>query len=810
VKKGYGRCGGSKPYAVVKDDDGSVEGCHETRAKAQAQVRALYASENSFREFTDLIEHVHREMSSADLENYYGHAFARAGGTAAQRFRAQTITAAAWVAPSNSELASSLTERERERIEKELQDAQDELTAILLLPLGVVAATGLAAVLARRGEEVFAERVLYDIQRIVKQGIEEKWTVIEVSSRLRSEFTDLAPDIAQTIARTQITALVNESSLRAAKAVDPAIYKTWVTAGDNRVRIAHAQAAGQTKPLNSAFQVGGSSLQYPGDPAGPLDMVANCRCVLTYTKSLPLTASAGKIGGEMVQVTLSTPVSKKLDTKDLAILGSFVQRAAHERLWTERRFGMALTADASGEGPGWRAILGAENSVTPDGRMIAEGALESRDFPLPFMALFETGPGGHEGAKLAGRIDGIEMDGHNFVGSGVVDLGEAGQELIRLRQAGMPLGVSFDLAVDEMELRRKDDPMGEAIPEEEEMEAFLNGDAIMVFTKGTILGATAAPMQAIDEANEIEILVEDGEGKPAVIRAHAALEIADIHVPWTFTTGTAPSGVIRKITRQGVEVEYEPWQAGTIRDSVMYDVPLLASAAFPVHPPLAWFEDPKLTEPTPITYTEDGRVFGHLAPWEGCHYGYSTCVPPPCSSYNYAYFRTGELKTAEGELIPVGKIMFCRDGGKHVDADPRMSAREAAEHYDDTTKLGAYVSAGEDEWGIWLAGAVKPGLSDEELQHLRANLPSGDWRPVGMSSELIAAFSVPVGGFAVPRADLYLAASAKGPDRMQALIIRPGMVEDAEELSEGEVARAIRVLAARAHGPEALAELARS
>jgi hypothetical protein len=38
-------CPESKPYAVIKDADGEVEGCHETREKAEAQMAALYASE---------------------------------------------------------------------------------------------------------------------------------------------------------------------------------------------------------------------------------------------------------------------------------------------------------------------------------------------------------------------------------------------------------------------------------------------------------------------------------------------------------------------------------------------------------------------------------------------------------------------------------------------------------------------------------------------------------------------------------------------------------------------------------------------
>lgn len=47
IEKGHSKCADSKPYAVVKDSDGSVEGCHPTRAKAEDQMAALYANESS-------------------------------------------------------------------------------------------------------------------------------------------------------------------------------------------------------------------------------------------------------------------------------------------------------------------------------------------------------------------------------------------------------------------------------------------------------------------------------------------------------------------------------------------------------------------------------------------------------------------------------------------------------------------------------------------------------------------------------------------------------------------------------------------
>lgn len=45
IAKGEAGCPPGKPWAVVKESDGSVEGCHATEAEAEAQQRALYASE---------------------------------------------------------------------------------------------------------------------------------------------------------------------------------------------------------------------------------------------------------------------------------------------------------------------------------------------------------------------------------------------------------------------------------------------------------------------------------------------------------------------------------------------------------------------------------------------------------------------------------------------------------------------------------------------------------------------------------------------------------------------------------------------
>jgi hypothetical protein len=149
-------------------------------------------------------------------------------------------------------------------------------------------------------------------------------------------------------------------------------------------------------------------------------------------------------------------------------------------------------------------------------------------------------------------------------------------------------------------------------------------------------------------------------------------------------------------------------------------------------------------------------------------------------------------------MVAVGKLVFSMDGGKH--APDTMDAHAAAEYYDDYTKCAAYVRLVDGEWGIWASGIQRDGLTEDELDFLRLHPPSGDWRPINgfNQSQLIAGFSVTIGGYPMPQTDMFLTASAGAPDRVRALIITPGWVN--EDSEESDAARLMRVLAARAHG----------
>lgn len=357
----------------------------------------------------------------------------------------------------------------------------------------------------------------------------------------------------------------------------------------------------------------------------------------------------------------------------------------------------------------WEGPIAFMGKPTGDRRFLIPGKIEYRDLPLPLMAQFVTADG-HDGAHIAGKIEGIweqeslEEDGVIEIwATGTFDSGEMGMEAARLVDEETLTGTSVDISTTEKKLLHPETYEEIDTEEIDMLELLLDGGDYLVGIEGKIMGATLVPFQAFEDA---KISAVTASGRLTVIRPRT-----------------------------------------------------LVAAAGPLKPPREWFEDPKLKELTPLQILPDGRVYGHLADWDGCYTGFQgICVPPFRSTTDYRYFNVGEIECGDGTLMPCGKLMFSRDGGKH--AEMWMNAQEASKHYDDATKVGAFVRAGTDRFGTWLAGSLRCDLTDEDVQHLRTHPPSGDWRPIGGGpSELVAAFSVAIPGFPIPRA---IAASADG------------------------------------------------
>jgi hypothetical protein len=343
-----------------------------------------------------------------------------------------------------------------------------------------------------------------------------------------------------------------------------------------------------------------------------------------------------------------------------------------------------------------------EDTESGDGRKFEKGAITMRELPLPFLWQIKTGEG-HSGSVVIGTILSMERVDQGIGNArGYFDTGEYGKEAERLVRGGFIRGVSADM------------DMFEADEEDENAENDSNkkvGAGKMKITKARVMAVTLVPKPAFQECR-VELADQSGGEQE------------------------------EEVISDGVYVEgLNPLDASALVACG------IVAGMIPVTPPKDWFDNPKLKKPTALTVTDDGQVYGHIAAWHVDHIGMSYGTRPPRSKSNYAYFHTGAVRAEDGTDVPVGQLTLA---GGHASLE--ASASEAVRHYDDTASAVADVHAGEDAYGIWVSGALRPGTTPEQIRALRASAPSGDWRPIKGALELVAICQVNVPGFPIARA----------------------------------------------------------
>lgn len=332
----------------------------------------------------------------------------------------------------------------------------------------------------------------------------------------------------------------------------------------------------------------------------------------------------------------------------------------------------------------WSAVLARTGVRTGDGRILQEGGGSSRTLPRALLYQRETGDA-HNGSIVVGRIESVQFADGMVTATGSL-LESAPYEVIESLTAGV-IGPSVDL---------------------DDFEYVMDADENIVLTRWRVAGATLVAVPAFADVS----LTLDPEPAP----------VYDTEAYDGYGAYTASLAAFALET-QG------------------------AMAATEALPPAEWFARPDVDRLTPLTVTEEGRVFGHVAPWGECHVGLPGCVTAPASMSNYAYFTTGEQRVRGGGSVAVGTLVT---GPRH--ADPQVAFQAAAAHYDDLDAAVARVMAGEDEFGIWVAGWMLPDANPVRVEQFMASPVSGDWRRIGGSLELIAVCSVNAPGFPVPRA----------------------------------------------------------
>lgn len=383
-------------------------------------------------------------------------------------------------------------------------------------------------------------------------------------------------------------------------------------------------------------------------------------------------------------------------------------------------------------------IMVIEGTWTGDWRYIDSGSLTWRDLPIPAMALTQT-TDSHTGADLVGQITSIERkefgsDAVNsrtgeqyppgtsyLVGNGRFTNNTKASEISELVREGFLRGVSIDLgdAVSDIMMV---DQFGNEVEDDGEMDLF---DILFGFAAD---GEEEKPKLFMGEK------IRSGRVMGATICPFPAFEGAYV------TVGDVAMSASARVEESGPSFM-------TLQTFSKRKVTSLAAAAAPMRPPYRWFTNPNFNQPTAIEIDEEGRIWGHLAIFSECHMGYqSTCVNAPHSQSDYAYFQVGCVLTDEGIVVPTGTITM---NTGHAELWQEKDSAKA--HYDNTGTAVADICAGDDDHGIWIAGALRPDVDELSVRRLRGAALSGDWRQVGGQLELVAALAVNVPGFPITR-----------------------------------------------------------
>ena len=167
-----------------------------------------------------------------------------------------------------------------------------------------------AGMFASYGKQIAAQRVslvsgtakqtLISItQRLLNDEYYQKLGPQEQARILRNQFNRYAQYQAERLVRTESTNAANYAAEVAASSLfdGQSLTKTWITARDARVRMAHQSMNGKNIPINEVFIVNGEQMKRPGDTSlgASASNVINCRCSLLYIPDDNAQASSGNV-----------------------------------------------------------------------------------------------------------------------------------------------------------------------------------------------------------------------------------------------------------------------------------------------------------------------------------------------------------------------------------------------------------------------------------------------------------------------------------------------------------------------------------
>jgi 2'-5' RNA ligase len=487
------------------------------------------------------------------------------------------------------------------------------------------------------------------------------------------------------------------------------------------------------------------------------------------------------LGGEMPENDTS-----EVETDDKPREGKFTEllnEAAKNGVHEGQRDVFAAAPPVT---PGY-GVLTVEGTWSGDKRRFTEGAVRTRPLPLP-LNWQRMSDEGHKKSVTVFKIARTERVGNEIRYSGNFIANPESDEVQALIAEFGRFGVSIDADDVDMEFNEATDAEQEGltftnarscggsivqIPAFHEAYIALGVEPDDFFDGGTPLESEGESMVAsIEMADLAPGKTEDGPGwltnyeDTDRLRDWWASAESGVNwgVPGDFNRCRVKAAEYVKpqylsgfcANRHYDALGFWPGQEASVADVLESTDPapalsLVASTYGNLKAPHEWFAMEEITDNPkgcPLTITEDGQVYGHVAAWKACHgntQAYGECRVAPRSASNYSQFLLGETLTTEG-TVATGCLTI---GGGH--ANGRLRLREAARHYDDATSAFADVTCIDGEVGIWVCGWVRPGTPEEMVVAARASKLSGDWRKAGSNWEMIAALAVNAPGYQIPR-----------------------------------------------------------
>lgn len=618
--------------------------------------------------------------------------------------------------------------------------------------------------------------VMWEIARAqLLEGFMEGESIDELRDRLVS-VAGLSNPRARTVARTEIISAENAGSIAMVEALGFTGSKIWEATEDERTRATHVIADQQKVGLKDSFIVGGFRLYFPGDPSGPPQECINCRCSLTYSLNDDnddddtFTATGVVMDPESEWIGVLAVEGKKTGDMRMFAPGSLS--------WADLPLPLLWQKETS-EGHDGASVVGNITAITRQGDMIiGRGTFDMAD---------EDGAEAYRRMR-DGYLSGVSIDADNltpddveYIYSDTPASDLTGPSLaMTIFHAGRIRGATLVAIPAFVEARLSAVPQDAAMGDDYLMAdnysmiaaAIASHDTATVdkpWNKSVAEKRLPSPMP-VATARSAFAWMDDGAVKDGKIAKGACKfphhEVSGNGVPGAANLAACSAGIaalhgarggtdIPESDRKGVYNHLARHLRDGGREVPDFSVDSLTAASYvltiPDVPLESWFDEPDVADMHgALTVTDQGRVYGWLAPADVAHRSFQQRVTVPMGNVDYSLFLGRETITAGGGRVITGALTMDCGHASTGFSDPVA----ALDHYDNACSIVASVRIGESARGVWVAGALIPGVSANQISRMMACQLSGDWRPHRDRRgwrEFAGALLVPVPGFAMSR-----------------------------------------------------------